>query len=159
METLKIIPQEGYEVDKEKSTFEEIVFKKIESKFPKTWLEAIKDKKITGYFVDPSSYSIRCNIANERDAATFPTFEEAEASIALAQLCVLRDIYNGEPLADWADWTNPRQAKYCICFFKEEITKNNHTYVRTPLALKTEELYDEFIKNFKDLIIKAKPLL
>lgn len=159
METLKIIPQEGYEVDKEKSTFEEIVFKKIESKFPKTWIEAIKDKKITGYFVDHSSYSIRCNIANERDAATFPTFEEAEACIALAQLCVLRDIYNGEPLADWADWTDMSQSKFCCNFVKGNIFGSQSCGLTAPLAFKTEELYDEFIKNFKDLIIKAKPLL
>ena len=39
---LKINIPEGYEIDKEKSTFEEIVFKKVEdpfSKLPKTWKE------------------------------------------------------------------------------------------------------------------------
>lgn len=39
---LKINIPEGYEIDREKSTFEEIVFKKIEdplAKLPKTWEE------------------------------------------------------------------------------------------------------------------------
>ena len=39
---LKINIPEGYEIDKEKSTFEEIVFKKVEdplAKLPKTWEE------------------------------------------------------------------------------------------------------------------------
>ena len=44
METrkLKINIPEGYEIDKEKSTFEEIIFKKVEdpfAKLPKTWEE------------------------------------------------------------------------------------------------------------------------
>lgn len=39
---LKINIPEGYEIDRENSTFEEIIFKKIEnpfSKLPKTWEE------------------------------------------------------------------------------------------------------------------------
>ena len=36
---LKIIPPIGYEIDRQKSTFENIVFKKVNplSKLPKTW--------------------------------------------------------------------------------------------------------------------------
>ena len=45
---LKINIPEGYEIDKEKSTFEEIVFKKVEdplAKLPKTWEEYCKQTK------------------------------------------------------------------------------------------------------------------
>ena len=35
---LKIIPPIGYEIDRQKSTFEKIVFKKIDNT-PKTWKE------------------------------------------------------------------------------------------------------------------------
>ena len=45
---LKINIPEGYEIDKENSTFEEIIFKKIEdplSKLPKTWEEYCKHTK------------------------------------------------------------------------------------------------------------------
>ena len=36
---MKIIPPEGYEVDKENSTFECVRFKQIEPHLPKTWKE------------------------------------------------------------------------------------------------------------------------
>lgn len=39
MKELKIEVPEGYEIDKEKSTFEKIVFKKIKVELPKTWDE------------------------------------------------------------------------------------------------------------------------
>lgn len=55
---LKINIPEGYEIDKEKSTFEEIVFKKVEypfSKLPKTWEEYCKyTKGYTSYYGDPT---------------------------------------------------------------------------------------------------------
>ena len=39
MKELKIEVPQGYEIDKEKSTFEKIVFKKIKVELPKTWDE------------------------------------------------------------------------------------------------------------------------
>lgn len=46
---LKIEIPDGYEIDRENSTFEKIVFKKIESKLPKSWEEL---KIISGYYLD-----------------------------------------------------------------------------------------------------------
>ena len=46
--TIKITPPEGYEVDKEKSTFSEIVFKKLEPNLPMSWEEL---KEVKGYFI------------------------------------------------------------------------------------------------------------
>ena len=43
MKELNIQIPEGYEVDKEQSTFEKIIFKKIETKLPKTWEENNKN--------------------------------------------------------------------------------------------------------------------
>ena len=43
--TIKITPPEGYEVDKEKSTFNEIVFKKLEPNLPMSW-EELKEVKM-----------------------------------------------------------------------------------------------------------------
>ena len=42
--TIKIIPPEGCEVDKEKSTFSENVIKKIEPNLPMSW-EELKEVK------------------------------------------------------------------------------------------------------------------
>jgi len=44
---------------------------------------------------------------------TFATREQAEASIALAQLSQLMKVYNGDWVADWEENSN----KYCIHFF------------------------------------------
>ena len=48
MKELKIEVPEGYEVDKEKSTFERIIFKPLESNYPKTWEDCIKLLKYKG---------------------------------------------------------------------------------------------------------------
>ena len=50
METkeLKIEVPEGFEIDREKSTFEKIVFKKVERDLPKRWEDL---KTIKGYYV------------------------------------------------------------------------------------------------------------
>lgn len=46
---LKIEVPDGYEIDKEKSTFEKIIFKKVEKELPKSWEEL---KIISGYYLD-----------------------------------------------------------------------------------------------------------
>lgn len=54
---LKITPPIGYEIDRQKSTFEKIVFKKIEPCKPTTWKEYCKYALISRGII---SYS--CNI-------------------------------------------------------------------------------------------------
>ena len=88
----------------------------------------------------------------------FPTMKEIKANNALRKLCYLRDAYNGEPLADWCDWSDGT-TKYCICFYKDEISKPPYRNTRKILAFKTEKLRDEFFENFRELIETAKPLL
>ena len=113
MKTLKINIPEGYEIDKEQSTFENIVFKEIKNKLPKSWEEL---ETVSGYFVDRMSlvygqvYPVRDSNRN-----TFSTKDQAEASIALAQLSQLREVYR----QGWTpDWENETQKKWCIRFYK-----------------------------------------
>lgn len=157
METkeMKIQVPEGYEIDKEKSTFEKIVFKKVND-LPKSWEEL---EFIDGFFV--SSLSDIAKIGNnttndENNKNVFPTKEEAEACLALAQLCQLRDRYN----SGWKpDWKNEKELKYVIEIFWGNIVKREYDCRYKVLAFKTEELRDEFLKNFRELIWIAKPLL
>lgn len=132
-----------------------IVFKKKE--LPTKWEEL---KIIKGFYVNS------CYIHNGGDLPTsfsnknvFPTKAEAEACLALSQLCQLRDAYNGEPLADWCNWTNSNQKKYCITIYKGEIYKDDCMNISKILSFKTEKLRDKFVENFEDLILTAKPLL
>ena len=152
----KIQAPEGYEIDKENSTFEKIVFKKVKKELPKSWEEL---DIIKGFYVDSLSRVIKTSgeiYTEENYKNTFPTKEEAKACLALSQLCQLRDIYNG----GWKpDWKNDREIKYCIEFFKGKIQKNDYHVLKRVLCFKTQELREKFLENFRDLIETAKPLL
>lgn len=151
----KIQVPEGYEIDKENSTFEKIVFKKIEKELPKRWEDL---EIIDGYYVDEDSKIYNCTEFTKavKNRNIFPTKEEAEACVALAQLCQLRDRYN----EGWKpDWKNDRELKYTIEIFCDDIVKRIYECRYKALAFKTEELRDKFLENFRDLIKIAKPLL
>ena len=150
---LKIEVPQGYEIDRENSTFEKIVFKRKE--LPKSWEDL---GAIRGFYVNVHS-KIRdyegC-ISKDSNKNTFPTKEEAKACVALAQLCQLRDRYND----GWKpDWKNDREPKYVIEIFYDNIVKRTYECRYKVLAFKTEGLRDEFLENFKHLIWVAKPLL
>ena len=158
---LKINVPEGYEVDKEKSTFESIVFRVLpEKKLPESWEEL---GKISGCFI--ASDSNVCSIygdgllstCDETVRNTWPTREEAEASIALAQLLQLRDRYNG----DWRpDWIRD-DTKYTIIIGSNKVMDDTNYRVHRLLCFRTEELRDKFLScpEIRKLIEIAKPLL
>lgn len=155
MKELKIEIPKGYKIDKEKSTFEKIVFKKVEKDLPETWEEM---GTIKGWFTDNMcrvEYYSEGKSTDSRDKNLFPTEEEARASIALAQLCQLRDRYNGEWKPDWTKYGR----KFTIFIYGDEANKGNVNSAKSVLAFKTKELRDKFLENFKDLIEIAKPLL
>ena len=145
---------EGYEIDKQKSTFEKIVFKETVKKLPTSWEEL---NKITGYFIDKNSrlgYANNCETKYE-NKNVFPTKELAEAALALAQLLQLREKYNDGWMPNW----NDNKVKFSIYRQFGKLDKVDCRSVFHVLTFKTEELRDEFFKNFKDLLEVAKPLL
>ena len=143
VDEVTIEPKNGKVIDLENSDLSvgKIVFKKKENELPTKWENFREDLRLT------ESYGY------------FPTDEEKEAMYALRKLCWLRDAYNGEPLADWCNWTNSNQKKYCIVIYKGEIYKDDCVNISKILSFKTEKLRDKFLKNFEDLILTAKPLL
>ena len=149
---LNIIAPEGYEIDKENSTFEKIVFKKI-NELPKTWEDL---KYISGAYISALSYIDTINSIETIPSAknTFPTKELAEAALALAQLLQLRDRYNNDNKGFIFLKNN-----YCITFVNNSIQKSVYFHSQRILAFRTRELRDEFYDNFKELIEIAKPLL
>nr|DAO92526.1 MAG TPA: hypothetical protein [Caudoviricetes sp.] len=156
METkeLKIEAPEGYEIDRENSTFKKIVFKKIENELPKSWEDLYE---VGGWFVDFHSDVVTSGSMRTADSVKnrFPTKEEAEACVALAQLCQLRDRYNDGWKPDWTDFT----MKPSIYFHKDIATTGENRSERTILYFRSEKIRDEFLENFGDLIKTAKPLL
>lgn len=148
------------EIDKEKSTFNRIVFKNIE--YPL----AIKDlDSISGYYVDVWS-KVRKTINNKsyliKSKKIFYTEEQAKASVALSQLSQLIKTYNGDWVADWSLGNNVN--KYCIELFsfdcKEKIfIIEIFNICPKLLSFKSKEIAERFLKNFKELIKEASPLL
>jgi hypothetical protein len=169
---LKINVPEGYEIDRENSTFECIKFKPIKNGLPKTWEEFCEITPKSGeYFIGVGSKIIpfsRWNGAKryQEDKNVLPNKETAEAMLALCQLIQLRDCYNDGWKPDWSK-TNPTKvwwnisgiSKYTIYFNENQITRGSETSRQQILAFKTEELRDQFLENFRDLIETAKPLL
>ena len=131
------IPQ-GFIIDIEKSSFTEIFFKKEEKKDVTCWEDL---KKIKGYYISSGSeiYTVNCTTTLDNQNV-FVTKEQAEASIALAMLSQLIKDVNEDWIPDW---------KSTDCFY-------NYSHF---LTFPTEEIRDTFLKNHKELIIKAKPLL
>ena len=151
---LKIEVPDGYEIDKEKSTFEKIVFKKVERELPKSWEDL---KILNGYYVKDSSKVdiFKSYTTDEYNKNVFPTKEEAEACLALAQLCQLRDRYND----GWKPCWNTDTMKHCIYVSKGEIRGGHQFENSRILTFEKREIRDKFLENFKDLIEIAKPLL
>ena len=154
MKTLKIEVPEGYEIDKEQSTFEQIVFKEIKNELPKSWEEL---KIIEGHQVMINS-RIEAIFASTADHVenTFKTREQAAASIALAQLSQLREVYRQGWVPDWSDIN---QVKWCIRLQKDTEIIDSLMSLNTFLSFQSEEIAEQFLANFGELIEQAKPLM
>lgn len=162
---VKINIPDGYEIDKENSTFECIKFKPIGKELPKTWEDFCKThprregeawyESEVGINTINTSNCINSPRSITNDIDLFPNREYVEAMLALCQLIQLRDCYNN----GWVpDWTNDDD-KYIICAAKNALIGQINTNVSRILAFKTEGLRDQFLDNFEDLIETAKPLL
>ena len=157
MKNIKIEIPKGYEIDKEKSTFENIVFKEINIS-PNSWSGL---SVIIGFYVDATSYIQGISEEAEFSATpenenVFKTEEQAEASIALAQLSQLRDVYRQgwEP-----NWCNKSSGKYCIYFHLDSLSIMTFIFGSHFLSFQDRKTAELFLKNFRDLIEKAKPLM
>lgn len=151
---LKINIPEGYEIDRENSTFEEIVFKKVEdpfSKLPKTWEKYCKQTKgytsYYGYSINGNTYETKFDgFYNE-----FFTKERVQQYVTLGKLLQLRDYwvkgYSEFRYAVYGD----RLDGTAICDWCEN---TNH-----PLTFPTKEMAEKFKECFGDLIKKAYPLV
>lgn len=89
------------------------------------------------------------------DSNVLPDRATAEAILALCQLIQLRNCYNG----DWVPyWGSGAGKKYCIDFAFGDICENTNCVSPLILYFKSEELRDEFLRYFRPLIEKLKPL-
>lgn len=144
---LKIEVPQGYEIDRQKSTFEKIVFKK-NPKNPKTWEEycsLMKGKTV--YYTNCNNITVS-GFSDAHDK--FATKKRAEQFIALGKLLQLRDC--------WVKGYD--EFRYALFLTKVGITiTDNSGIVSYPLTFPTKEMADDFKICFVDLFRQAYPLV
>jgi hypothetical protein len=154
--SIQIEVPKGYEIDKENSTFENIVFKTIELDLPETWGDM---GYIDGYRVLDDcdiEQALAYDTTFRAHRHIFATKEQAKASIALAQLSQLREVYRD----GWKpDWDNRHQDKHVIEIYSGEVSVDDYITNSQFLSFQSAEVRDMFLKNFRDLIEQAKPLM
>ena len=140
-----------------------VTFKKKERILPKSWEEFCEMFYVTSkecYIEIDSNIDNRTYSGDSRnedeDRNVLPDRATAESVLALCQLIQLRNCYNGDWVPDWKDCD---EIKYSILFEEEKIEiRDIVIFCETPLYFETEELRDEFLRCFRDLIEKLKPL-
>ena len=147
---LKIEVPQGYEIDRQKSTFEKIVFKKIPEN-PKTWEEYCKlTKGINSNYANATTnmvYKDRYTGAYNE----FATKKRAEQFVALGKLLQLRDYcVKGYDTFSYIVWSDN-----CRNVFASHWVGAAHN----PLTFPTKEMAEEFKDCFEDLIKQAYPLV
>lgn len=161
----KITAPEGREIEKIEliDGVAVVTFREKERKLPKSWDEFCENyprKENEAFITNDSCIEVsgierKFKLENQ-DKNLLPDCATAEAVLALCQLIQLRNCYNGDWVPDWTDWN---ENKYVIIFHKNNIAVESASLVAfSPLYFKTEELRDEFLRNFRPLIEKLKPL-
>ena len=150
--SIKIEIPDGYEIDNEKSTFTNIVFKPIGVKCPKSWEDAFIGNPICGYWIGAPSEIIECDTnALPVDKNVFKTEKQAKSALAYAQITQLMALpcYNG----DWIpDWENRNEEKY-FPYRANNIILSGIVYAEFQhVAFKSYDVYKAFIENHEDLL-------
>ena len=145
---LKIEVPQGYEIDRQKSTFEKIVFKKIPDN-PKTWEDycsLMKGKTV--YYTNCNTITVS-GFSDAHDK--FATKKRAEQFIALGKLLQLRDYWvKGYDKFSYIVWSDNCSMVY-VCYWAG--------VTPYPLTFPTKEMAEEFKDCFSDLIKQAFPLV
>lgn len=161
---IKITAPEGCEIEKVELVdgVAVVTFREKERKLPKSWEKFCEMFPIKKGECSIDTWSqiteaeFELDRSNRRDIIIFPDRATAEAVIALYQLIQLRDCYNG----DWVpDWKNGRETKFMIIIYEGEIDVDcSNSLPSSILYFKSNELRYEFLRNFRPLIEKLKPL-
>ena len=143
---LKIEIPQGYEIDRQKSTFEKIIFKKSPEN-PITWEDYCSlTKGKTAHQTNCDNYIIINGFSGAH--YQFSTKKRAEQFIALGKLLQLRDywVYDEFKFALFGT-----KVSIIIC--------ENVGFSSYSLTFPTKEMAHDFKNCFEDLINKAYPLV
>lgn len=156
--TIDIDVRDGYELkyNPETRTIEEVKKESVRSKRSKSWDEFCKNHPyITKeYYINDNGSVHLIKECNRKCCNNLETKEDAEGILALIQLTRLHDEWVG----DWKGSklvNNGYIIKYALKDDSYRVQFAN-AYWQTILNFPTEEMAEEFLKCFKDLIKKAK---
>lgn len=146
METkeIKIQVPEGYEIDKEKSTFERIVFKK------KNAINCWKDlEKISGCSITNESGIVHWSelSAIKDNKNVFLNDKYAKSALALAQISQLLPYYDSN-----VNWDDESKCKFCIYRENSYITINYYYGNYKLLAFNSKKEAERFLKYNEQLV-------
>ena len=151
MKELKIEVPQGYEVDKENSTFERIVFKKKQE--IKTWEDLCNaEKKLKGFYVSDHSniYDISRSEVREWNRGVFLTKKQAKSARAAAVISQLMPYYGGAITNE--EWEDTNINKFVITRDGNKVQFFERSSWFYFLAFHTKEQRDDFYNHNKKLI-------
>ena len=160
--TISIDTPNNLEIDwQESAKQEKIVFKKKDTK-PRSWEEYCKNFKGQYYYIQDNRDNIATSfIPNGYGLVSahknyVPSKELAEAFLAMMQLMSLRQAWigNWEP-----DWSCGYSSNYCIIGTDDHFNVCTLSKCRYALSFPTQEMAEDFMNTFKDLLEVAKPLI
>lgn len=150
--TLKIAIPEGYEIDKDQSSFEKIIFKKI--KDIKVFNDLIGlQVPLSSIYIDDSGELLHVDDDLEFDSTCENIFKDellAKSSLAMSQISQLLPYYGGAITEE--EWEDDSFFKYNIERYKNTVYLDGHSTMYTFLAFHTEEQRDSFYENNKQLV-------
>ena len=119
----------------------------LENKLPTKWEDI---KSLMGWYINGDSEIKTANtsfIINS-NKNIFASEKEAKSSLAMAQLSQLMKVYRNGWEPDWGSV----EYKSCILRLRNEAKTINIHRAYKYLSFPTEELADQFLENFRDLI-------
>lgn len=143
----KVDIPDGFEIDKENSTLELIVFKEIIKTL------TFKDiKHINGYYIN--THSDICEIDQANDSTNrnvFLTEKHAKSALAMAQISQLIPHYGGEITDE--EWNNQDIPKFVLSRNGNDIKSDTLWYTYEFIAFHTKEQRDAFLEYNEQLVI------
>ena len=148
MKTITVEIPDGFELKKEADTYRLVKEERVRS-----WEDL---GEIDGWVIDARSNVVEDQLLAEKyNRDLWATKEQAEASIAIAQLSQLMKHTNGDWTPDWDDTDN----KYILFFNGNRLLKDCYMSTQHFLSFHTEQIRDQFLEDHRELIEQAKPLL
>lgn len=137
-----------------------VIFEDVTSGLPTTWREFCNKFPVSNmeYCIKINSHIIKL-VSSERDEREdrniLPNEKAAEQHLALMQLHQLRDCYR----QGWKPDCSDDSKKWCILKYDNKPSIDFYYSRIEFLSFQTKELAEQFLKNFKELIIQAGDLI